>query len=90
MDFGEALRECKSGSHIAREGWNGKGMYIMYQKGYPDGIACNKQTAEAAGLNEGDLFKCAPYLQMKGSDGTFFMWTPNTLDILADDWMVIK
>jgi Protein of unknown function (DUF2829) len=27
-----------------------------------------------------------PYLYMKGVDGKFFPWTPNTLDVLAEDW----
>lgn len=43
--------------------------FVVYQKGYPDGIPCNKQTAEAFGYNEGDLFKCRPYMQLRCSDG---------------------
>lgn len=50
------------------KGWNGKGMFVVYQKGYPQGIPCNKQTAEAWGLNEGDLFVCNPYLQIRCVD----------------------
>lgn len=61
----------------------------MYQKGYPQGIPCNKQTAEAWGLKEGGLFKCEPYLQMKTTIGTNIMWTPNILDILAEDWVLV-
>lgn len=29
MDFGEALYFLKKGNKLAREGWNGKGMYIQ-------------------------------------------------------------
>ena len=29
MNFGKALEELKNGNKIAREGWNGKGMYIF-------------------------------------------------------------
>ena len=56
--FGEAVRRLKAGQKVTRKGWNGKGMFVVYQKGYPQGIPCNKQTAEAWGLNEGDLFVC--------------------------------
>ena len=28
MNFGEALEELKQGRHVARKGWNGKGMHI--------------------------------------------------------------
>lgn len=86
MDFSEALRHVKLGNKICRDGWNGKGMFVVYQKGYPDGIPCNKQTAEAWGMREGDLFKCRPYLQIKNVDGSHSMWVPSIGDVLATDW----
>jgi hypothetical protein len=89
-DFGQALKALKEGKKVHRFGWNGKNMFVVYQKGYPQGIPCNKQTAEAWGLKEGDLFKCDPYLQLQTSDGSHMMWTPNTRDCLADDWCVIE
>ena len=46
MKFGEALEQVKEGKKIFRLGWNGKGMFVCYQKGYPEGIPSNKQTAE--------------------------------------------
>lgn len=30
MNFGEALEELKKGRAVAREGWNGKGMSVIY------------------------------------------------------------
>jgi hypothetical protein len=89
LNFSQALDLCKKGFKIAREGWNGKGMFAVYQKGYPQGIPCNKQIAEAWGLKEGDLFKCEPYLQMKTATGSHIMWTPNIVDILAEDWVLV-
>lgn len=32
MDFSAALVALKSGFHVAREGWNGKGMWINLQR----------------------------------------------------------
>lgn len=89
MNFGQALERLKLGSRVAREGWNGKGMSVALQAGYPDGIPANKQTAATWGLKEGDLFKCRPYLQMKCVDGTYQMWLASQSDILADDWVVV-
>ena len=89
MDFGEALNLCKNGNKIARSGWNGKNMFVVYQKGYPEGIPCNLQTAEAWGMNEGDNFICNPYLQIKNADGSHSMWAPSTGDCLANDWYVV-
>lgn len=90
MTFGDALVVLKSGGRVARHGWNGKNMSVAYQKGYPDGIPCNKNTAQAWGMEEGELFKCRPYLQMRCADGTFQMWLASQSDILADDWYVVE
>lgn len=50
MTFGIAIEAMKKGNKVARRGWNGKGMFVVYQKAYPNGIPCNKQTAEAWGV----------------------------------------
>lgn len=88
MTFGLALEALKKGFKVARMGWNGKGLFVVYQKAYPQGIPCNKQTAEAWGLNEGDLFKCDPYLQINTTDGSHAMWVPSIRDCLAEDWVI--
>ena len=88
-NFGEALYALRDGRKAARLGWNGKGMFVVYQKGYPQGIPCNKQTAEAWGLNEGDLFICNPYLQIKNANGSHSMWVPSVGDVLAEDWYIV-
>ena len=89
MNFGEAIEEMKAGKRLARNGWNGKNMFVVYQKGYPDGIPSNKQTAEAWRMEEGDLFKCEPYLQIKMVNGSHAMWVPSINDVLAEDWEVL-
>ena len=89
MNFGEAIEEMKAGKRLARNGRNGKNMFVVYQKGYPDGIPSNKQTAEAWRMEEGDLFKCEPYLQIKMVNGSHAMWAPSINDVLAEDWEVL-
>lgn len=89
MNFGETLEVLKAGKRVARKGRNGNGLSVVYQKGYPQGIPCNKQTAEAWGMNEGDLFKCEPYLQISTVDDSHAMWVPSIRDCLADDWEVV-
>lgn len=90
FNFGTALMFLTNGRKVSREGWNGKGMFVVYQKGYPDGIPCNKQTAEAWGLSEGDLFKCEPYLQIRMVNGSHAMWVPSINDVLAEDWQIAE
>ena len=31
MDFGDAIKALKHGDHVARDGWNGRGMYLSLQ-----------------------------------------------------------
>ena len=89
MTFGLAIEAAKMGHKVTRAGWYGKGLFVVYQKGYPQGIPCNKQTADAWGMNEGDLFICNPYLQIKQADGSYSMWAPSIGDALAEDWMIV-
>lgn len=89
-DFSWALWQMKHGKKIHRAGWNGKGMFAVLQKGYPQGIPCNKQTAEAWGLNEGDLFRCEPYMQLKMVNGSHSMWVPSVNDCLSNDWAIVE
>lgn len=74
------------GCRVARRGWNGKGMYLVYQKGYPDGIPINANTASATGLPEGTVCKFLPYIMMRTADGSFVPWLCSQTDLLADDW----
>ena len=90
LTFGLAVEALKKGHKLARKGWNGKGMFVVYQKGYPQGIPSNKQTADAWGMNEGDLFICQPYLQIKNVDGSHSMWVPSINDVLAEDWEIVE
>lgn len=90
MNFGLAIEAAKQGKKITRRGWNGKGMWVICRSGYPDGIPCNKNTADAVGIPEGTLFKVRPYLQMKCVDDTFQMWLASQSDILAEDWEIVE
>ena len=90
MDFSHALHLLKKGVPMTREGWNGKGLFVVMQKAYPDGIPCNKQTADAWGMEEGELFKCEPYMQINTVHGSHSMWVPSITDLFAADWVVKK
>lgn len=90
MNFSEALVHLKDGLRIARHGWNGKGMWIVLQKAYPDGIPINKNTAEATGIPEGTVCRFLPYLMMRTAQGDFVPWLASQTDILANDWEIVE
>jgi hypothetical protein len=86
FDFGGALQRLREGKRVERAGWNGKGMWLCLQEGYPDGIPINANTARATGLPEGEVHKFLPYIMMKTVDGSFVPWLASQTDVLADDW----
>jgi hypothetical protein len=89
LNFGEALPILRGGGKIAREGWNGKGMWLVYQKAYPEGIPINANTAQATGLPLGTVCRFLPYIMMKTADGAFVPWLASQTDLLADDWIAL-
>ncbi|GHE32008.1 hypothetical protein GCM10017673_38470 [Streptosporangium violaceochromogenes] len=89
MDFGDALAHLRQGYRLTREGWNGQGMFVVLQAGYPDGIPINANTAQATGLPEGTVRTFRPYLMMKTADDEFVPWVASQSDLLADDWRTV-
>jgi hypothetical protein len=87
-DFGWALEQLREGRRLARDGWNGKRMFIVLQRGYPDGIPINRNTSEATGIAEGTVCRFLPYLMMKTVDDSFVPWLASQTDILAHDWQI--
>ena len=88
MDFGGALAALRAGHRVTREGWNGRGMWVTFQRGYPEGVAINANTAAATGYPEGTVCTFRPYLMMLTADGTFVPWVASQTDLLAADWTV--
>ncbi|WP_141575896.1 DUF2829 domain-containing protein [Actinomadura sp. WMMA1423] len=86
MDFGQALERLRAGERLTREGWNGKGMFIVLQAGYPHGIPINANTAQATGIKQGTVCRFRPYLMMRTVDADFVPWVASQTDILATDW----
>lgn len=87
--FDIALKLLKAGYRVHRKSWNGQGMWLCLQKGYPDGIPINKNTAQATGVEEGTVCAFSPYLMIKTANATatFAPWVPSQTDIIAEDWM---
>lgn len=86
MNFSDALENIKLGEAVTRHGWNAVGQWVVLQRGYPQGIAINKNTAEATGFPEGTVKVFRPYLMLHTADGSFVPWAPTASDVLAEDW----
>lgn len=90
MDFSDALQNLKNGKKIFRTGWNGKSMYVVLQRGYPEGIPINENTAESIGAPVGTVCVFRPYLTMKTVNDEFVPWVASQTDLLEDDWQVME
>lgn len=86
--FEWALQQLRQGKKVTRSGWNGKGMYVVYQKGYPEGIPINQNTAVATGMDVGTVSRFIPYLLLKtvAASPTFVPWVASQTDLLEMDW----
>ena len=75
MQFGAALALAKIGHHIAREGWNGKGMFVFHVAtwNFTDGRT--------------DNFPLLPFIAMKTATNEVVPWLASQTDILANDWI---
>lgn len=87
MNFGQALELLKSGSRVARAGWNGKGMWLCYMPPVviPDGVV-NGRTRKF--VPSGDL-TVGGYFVMWTAQGVWQPgWIASQADMLAEDWEV--
>lgn len=83
MNFGKALEALKSGSKVARIGWNGKGLSVELQT--PD---------ENSKMTLPYLFMNYPSTPASASAPASHInakvpWLASQTDILAEDWLVV-
>jgi len=78
MDFGEALHELQCGRKVAREGWNGKGIFIGLQVSDVNSKMTSPYTfIDTTGLQTDN--EAAPK--------SLVPWLPSMTDMLAQDWV---
>ena len=85
MNFGEALELLKQGKKIARSGWNGKGMYLIYFSP----VAHNLETLLVYDSEIGTEKPLLPFILMKTADDMYVPWLASQTDILAEDWQEV-
>ncbi len=96
MDFGDAIRAAKAGHKVAREGWNGKGMWVAYTPGstFPytqakPGHAAKHRANELEGRLQDIVL--LPHLDMRAADGSMVIgWLASQTDMLAEDWHILE
>ncbi len=86
MTFSKALKKIKAGRKVAREGWNGKNMFLFLVPGST--FKVNRPPLLGI-YEEGTEVNYQPHIDMKTADETVVPWLASQSDLLADDWEVI-
>lgn len=93
MKFGEAITLLNAGIPVTREGWNGKGMFLIRAGGY----AVRAEDARSSSIIDTEFLKrrglthlnILPHIDMWTAQNTYLAgWLASQTDMLADDWMV--
>lgn len=87
MTFGIALELLKKGCKVAREGWNGKGMFL-YHVPAASYAPCTLIGEECA-TDDGKV-PYGAYIAMKTAQGNVVPWLPSQTDMLSEDWAVVE
>ena len=96
LTFGQALEFLKAGHQVAREGWNGKGMWIMLVPGTQPRITpespYGKVLGEYANTDDGcvDQVRIESHIDMFTATGDIQPgWLASQADMLGEDWGVV-
>lgn len=87
MSFGHALLALEAGHRVARAGWNGKGMFLVYVPGTPGVEFKDGSPYRNAGIVMTDI---NPHIDMFTADACFQPgWLASQTDMLAKDWTIV-
>lgn len=84
--FETALVHLKTGAKVAREGWNGKGMFVFLVPGSQ--FKVNRPPLMGI-YPEGTHVVYHAHVDMKTADDKIVPWLCSQTDLLADDWVVV-
>lgn len=87
LSFSEALEALKEGKRVARDGWNGKGMFLFLVAG--SNFKVNREPLLSI-MGEGTEVTYRPHIDMKDAQGKIVPWLASQTDLLADDWLIVR
>ena len=97
LSFGEAVIHVENGEMVAREGWNGKDMFIFTRPGdtlpvdFIEKVKSLPKKVKTFLMNRGKDVEFTEYLCMYTASGKIANgWIPSQADILANDYYVVK
>lgn len=89
MNFSDALVRLKEGEKVARQGWNGKGMWLVLVEG-SDQVPLTPGSAYHEALGGPGPININPHIDMMTATGEMQPgWLASQTDMLAEDWEVV-
>lgn len=82
MSFGEAVKAMCVGDKVARQGWNGKGMFLFMVIGNHWGFQ-----SDVSGI---DGLETCSFVCMKTADNKLVPWLASQSDVLSYDWVILE
>lgn len=84
MNFSEALDHIKQGKKVARDGWNGKDMFVFL---VPGSVFKVNRPPLLGIYPEGTEITYRAHIDLRTADGQIVPWIATQSDLLADDWV---
>lgn len=91
MDFGKAIEALKEGKKVAREGWNGKGMYLWLKPATTvKSEWCKDPVLKSICDANGGETEALGTICMKTADNKILSgWLASQTDMLLEDWIIL-
>ena len=93
MNFGQAIEALKAGKRVARQGWNGKNMFLFLLPAGTVPLTAVHDPALRQVLKDeigGDTFEALGSIRMFTADKKILTgWLASQTDILAEDWVIL-
>ena len=92
MTFGGAIAALKQGKKVARQGWNGKGMWLWLKEGtMVKSDWCHDPALKAIADKNGGEIEALGTVCMKTADNKILSgWLASQTDVLSHDWVVVE
>lgn len=95
QNFGQAIEALKEGKRVARQGWNGKGMFIFQQVPAEISEATTQvmyslpKSVKNEFAKRGGSIRYKNQLAMVYPDNTIYGWVASPSDVLENDWCIL-
>lgn len=96
MGFGDAIEVLKQGGAIRRQGWNGKGLFVVKQipahiteEIIPKMQSLPQSAKDIIMSRENKVIDYTSQMLIINPDGRADSWVPSVSDVFAEDWEVV-